>query len=212
MSLLNFKAQNHPQQVGKRGADDTTDDRRTPDDLWQQWHARWQFNVDAAANEESAKCEHFYAIEHDGLRQPWFGRVWCNPPYSNVGAWVAKARFEMERAAGPDVIVMLVPANRTEQRWWQENIEPQRDAEPLFDGHSLRVEFLPGRIRFNRPGWTKPAKGDRPPFGLCLLIWERIESAVRVEGSHVTVGRCKPLADDFQSSAETAARTSPGRR
>jgi len=28
-----------------------------------------------------------------------------------------------------------------------------------------------GRRRFDRPGWEKPAKGDRPPFGLCLVVW-----------------------------------------
>ena len=23
----------------------------------------------------------------------------------------------------------------------------------------------------DRPGWTVPTKGDRPPFGLCLVVW-----------------------------------------
>jgi phage N-6-adenine-methyltransferase len=166
VTLLNVRAKNHPQQVGRRGADDATDDRRTPREFWDQLNRRWGFTLDAAASAENALCPHFFTAETDGLRQSWSGTVWCNPPYSNVGAWVAKAWGEFSRC---DAIVMLVPANRTEQRWWQENVEPFRD----WRRCGLRVQFLKGRMRFDRPGWTKPAKGDRPPFGLCLLIWER---------------------------------------
>lgn len=89
---------------------------------------------------------------------------------TDLGSWVAKAWSEWE-AAGDKIhqITMLVPANRTEQTWWQEHVEPLRDR----PGSPLRVEFLRGRMRFDQPdGWVKPEKGDRPPFGLCLLIWE----------------------------------------
>jgi len=68
---------------------------------------------------------------------------------------------------------MLVPANRTEQGWWQRLVEPAR-----LEG-ALRVEFLAGRQRFVAPGdfvdmFGRPRGGDiRPPFGCCLLIWSR---------------------------------------
>ena len=35
----------------------------------------------------------------------------------------------------------------------------------------LRVEFLPGRIRFLQLGATEIKPNERPPFGCCLLIW-----------------------------------------
>lgn len=95
-------------------------------------------------------------------------RVWCNPPYSDIRAWVRKAWSEWELPeSAPELIVMLLPANRVEQKWWQEHVEPYRDR----PGSPLRVEFLPGRMRFIRPDWTPGPKGDRPPFGCCLLIW-----------------------------------------
>ena len=164
MSLVNFRAKNHPQQVAANGARDDTDDRRTPDELWLPLHDEFRFTVDAAATGENTKTARWFP---DGLTASWRGeRVWCNPPYSDLRAWVAKAWAEHH--AGCQVIVMLAPANRTEQQWWQDLVEKFRDR-----GSGLTVRFLRGRQRFDRPGWTKPAKGDRPPFGLCLLIWER---------------------------------------
>lgn len=171
MSLVNFRAKNHPQQVAANGACEDTDDRRTPDELWVPLNKQHRFTLDAAATEQNTKCAQFC---RDGLTESWAGHsVWCNPPYSDVGSWVEKASEEILN--GCESIVMLVPANRTEQSWWQELVEPYREggsaegAAPI----TLRVRFLRGRQRFNRPGWTKPFKGDRPPFGLCLLIWSR---------------------------------------
>ena len=170
MSLVRFSAKNHPQQVSKRGRDDSIDDRRTPAVLWAAIDAEFRFTLDAAASSENAKCAAYFTAEEDGLAHPWSGhRVWCNPPYSSIGPWVEKAWQEMR--TGCELVVMLLPANRTEQRWWQEHVEPYRDTA------ALSVRFLAGRIRFDRPGWEKPAKGDRPPFGLCLLIWRQAHAA-----------------------------------
>lgn len=167
MSLVGVKAKNHPQPVRKRGVDYDGDHRQTPDDLWLPLHAEFGFTMDAAATFENTKVPSNYCSlnGYDGLRTAWAGeRVWCNPPFSDMRAWIAKA--SLEATCGCPLIVMLVPANRTEQRWWQEWVEPYRDR-----GGRLSVRFLPGRVRFHRPGWTKPTKGDRPPFGVALLIW-----------------------------------------
>lgn len=170
MSLAGFRASNHPQQTAKRGAKDATDDRGTDPAFFAKVSERFGgFTLDAAAAEHNAKCEDYYTRDDDGLLQEWTGRVWCNPPYSNLRAWVEKAWHEWSRGrvmgGGPRLIVMLVPANRTEQGWWQDLVEPYRGK------GSLDVEFLRGRMRFHRPDWTPPPKGDRPPFGCCLLIW-----------------------------------------
>jgi hypothetical protein len=119
-------------------------------------------------------CQHGAAdprpVALDGLGQSWAGeRVWCNPPYSDIEPWVQKAHCEFESefpALRAELIVMLVPANRTEQGWWQRLVEPSRDC-----GDGFYVEFLPGRLRFIKHGHDRVEPNQRPPFGCCLLIW-----------------------------------------
>lgn len=165
MSLATFKARNHPQQTGRRGADDLIDDRATLPDWFAELHARFNFSIDVAASEANTKCARFFDVAKDGLKQSWAGeRVWCNPPFSQIAPWVQKAWLECGRTP---LIVMLVPANRTEQSWWQDYIEPHRDR-----GWQLRVEFIRHRRRFIRVGHDAILPNDRPPFGVCLLIWE----------------------------------------
>jgi phage N-6-adenine-methyltransferase len=166
MTLAGFKAENHPQQVGKRGPVVDKDDRGTTPEVFDPINARFHFTLDVAASPHNAKCERYYTTADDGLKQSWAGAsVWCNPPFSDVLPWVEKAWQEWVYTTS---IVMLVPANRTEQGWWQEHVEPMRDRL-----HSpLKVEFLPGRLRFIQAGRTKVGPNERPPFGCCLLIWE----------------------------------------
>lgn len=213
MSLVRFKAQNHPQQTAAGGPRDEVDDRRTPPELFDALHAEFRFTLDAAASSENAKLNRFFDYQANGLAQSWKGeRVWCNPPYSNIAPWVEKAWAEMRSDC--ELVAMLIPANRTEQRFWQEHIEPFRDGgrERSRDGgghrlalavrratDSLRVSaragtaqqskerigaphlgprvnlsslFIAGRLRMPSPRIAIPAKGDRPPFGCCLLLWE----------------------------------------
>ena len=175
MTLVGFKGQNHQQQVAVRGALDEVDDRGT-DPTWFATIAErfGGFTLDVAAAAHNAKCARYYTRADDGLALPWSSgpagpreRVWCNPPYSNLGAWLAKAWAEWAEFAGPALIVMLLPANRTEQAWWQTHVEPFRDRADT----GLSVEFLPGRMRFIRPGATEIGPNERPPFGCCLLVW-----------------------------------------
>lgn len=169
MSLVGFSGQNHPQQVDKRGADVSVDDRETPPEVFAPLHERYAFTLDVAATAHNAKVPRYFDVDADGLAQSWGGeRVWCNPPYSGIEPWVRKAWTE---EACP-LVVMLLPANRTEQGWWQALVEPYRDRA----GGLLRVEFLRGRPHFLAPGssgvsMARPKKGA--PFGLCLLVWDR---------------------------------------
>lgn len=163
--LAGFKALNHPQQTSDRGAVDDIDDRATDPAVWHVLDRRFGgFTLDVAASTQNHKTARYFTADDDGLAHSWAGeRVWCNPPYSRIGPWVRKAWDEWPHTHG---IVMLLPANRTEQSWWQELIEPRRDR-----GQGFTTEFLAGRLRFMRPGETTILPNRRPPFGCVLLHW-----------------------------------------
>lgn len=167
MSLVRYKAKNHRQQVLARGGvDEAVDDRATtPADFARFSEQLGPFTIDVAAAAHNTKCERFFTYDDDGLRQSWAGeRVWCNPPYSRIGHWVEKAWREHEATEG---IVMLLPANRTEQGWWQQMVEPYRDR----PSSPLQVTFLAGRMRFIAAGADRVGPNERPPFGCCLVTW-----------------------------------------
>jgi len=169
MTLVRFKGANHPQQVAKHGAREDVDARATDPAVFQLFHARFGFTIDVAATSANTKCERFFTKEQNGLALSWANeRVWCNPPYSAIGDWVRKAWTEWSSDAPPRLIVMLLPANRTEQAWWQDFVEPFRDG-----GGDLRVEFIRGRTRFVRSDRRHIGPNERPPFGCCLCIWQR---------------------------------------
>lgn len=128
------------------------------------------WDLDVAACEESHLASAYFTRSDDGLVRPWWGRVWVNPPFSDIEPWVAKAFREMESAPGPEVIAMLLPASRTEQRWWQDLIEPRRDRR---GSKRLSTHFLPGRTRFGHPGNPEGVGVGSPPFGCVLLVWRR---------------------------------------
>jgi phage N-6-adenine-methyltransferase len=128
-----------------------------------------RFDLDVAACEESHHAEVWYSREDDGLVKPWFGNVWCNPPYSDIEPWVAKAWASLEMThRGVKSVSMLLPATRTEQPWWQKLIEPHRDKSPRLTSH-----FLPGRTRFGLPGNPLGIGVGSPPFACVLLIFRR---------------------------------------
>lgn len=169
MSLLNVRSKNHPNDILKNGVDQDADDRRTPAVIFEALHAEHRFTIDVAASEDNAKLPRFFDRQKDGLLQHWAGeRAWCNPPYSALEAWVRKAIHEVEN--GCHKVVMLLPANRTEQGWWQTLIEPIRDR-----GLGVSTRNLKGRPIFGRAsGAIRGGKkgGSHAPFGAVVVAVE----------------------------------------
>lgn len=87
-------------------------------------------------------------IRRNGLSRRWRGRVWMNPPYSDVHAWLR--RFI---AHGNGIV--LVNA-RCETRWFQE----------LAAGADAML-LLKGRVNFDRPDETQA----HPTVGSCLVAY-----------------------------------------
>jgi hypothetical protein len=74
-----------------------------------------------------------YTRFDDGLKKPWFGAVWLNPPYNK------DTPFWMRRLIDHGDGLALV-FSRTDARWFQECLNAC-SACLLFQG---RIEFIPG--------------------------------------------------------------------
>ena len=64
--------------------DFTSDDYYTPPEIFKLLDL--VFDLDVAAPPNGAPfvpCKHYLTQNENGLITPWFGSVWCNPPYSN---------------------------------------------------------------------------------------------------------------------------------
>ncbi len=109
-----------------------------------------------------------------GLRQPWFGRCWVNPPYGPyAAAWLRKLR---EHGNG----IALVPA-RTETRMLFESVW----------GHAAGVCFLRGRPRFHHPDGAMSKRSIPAP--VCLIAYgKRNLSALHRCGLGVVTTVAKP--------------------
>lgn len=174
------------QQVSRRWPDDVdaVDDRATHPLDFADFDERYgPFTLDVAATAHNTKCARYFTRDQDGLDQVWSGeRIWCNPPYSDIAPWVRKAWVCWASTSG---ITMLLPANRTEQSWWQLLVEPYRDQ----PGSPLRTTFLPGRMRFLKPGQTAVGPNNRPPFGCVLLVWNTdVDATVTYDPDRIPAG------------------------
>ena len=74
--------------------------------------------------------------EQDGLKHPWKGTVWCNPPYGRgIGQWVRRALFA---SVSGSTVVMLLPA-RTDTKWFHDYI---------YKRNNVEIRFIRGRLKF----------------------------------------------------------------
>ncbi len=130
-----------------------TDLWATPQDFFDKYNKKYNFTLDACANQDNAKCEKYYTKEDDGLSQHWFGTVWMNPPYGRtIGQWMRKA---FESSLQGSTVVCLVPA-RTDTAWWH-NYAAKGS-----------VEFIRGRLKF---GGHK----NSAPFPSAVVVFEGLK-------------------------------------
>ena len=128
---------------GLVAAGTTTDDWLTPPDLLK---ALGPFDLDPCCPKKmpwrTAKSMVF--LPSDGLTTHWFGRVWCNPPYSKPEPWIA---LMAEHKHG----TLLLSAKSPDTRWGQ-----------LALRSGAAFYFLSGRLSFCHADGT-PSDGKWLP-------------------------------------------------
>lgn len=127
-----------------------TDEWETPQSYFDAVNAEFGLDLDVCATDFNRKCDRYFTKEADGLRQPWAGRCWMNPPYGkSIGAWVRKA---YEESLTGSLVVCLLPA-RTDTRWFHDYILGKAE-----------IRFVKGRLKF---GGSK----NSAPFPSMLVIY-----------------------------------------
>ena len=141
----------------KKAYSSRTEEWGTPQDLFDKLNDEFGFTLDPCANEENHKCNKYFTIEDDGLKQDWSNDVvFMNPPYGReIGKWVEKAYKESLKGA---VVVCLIPA-RTDTRYWHNYIFP----------YAKDIRFLKGRLKFVKGNKI----GDAAPFPSAVVIFKK---------------------------------------
>lgn len=116
-----------------------------------------------------------FTKDDDGLNQNWHGRVWMNPPYSDLANWVRKAADatwcrgmpeppteESAQREHPlcESVVALIPA-RTHTIYWRNYVTKH-----------ARVLFIHGKIGFRMPTPEGLVEAKTKfPEGLAFVVW-----------------------------------------
>lgn len=146
-----------------------SDEWQTPQELFDSLNGEFgPLQMDVASTIANSKCPYFLSLENkngDGLQEPWMRSNWCNPPYSKVREFAAKAEKEAEKG---NMTVMLIPA-RTDTRFFHDHIYNKPDVD---------VRFLKGRIKFISPdgqllrGTTMNGSNNAAPFPSMVVIFK----------------------------------------
>jgi phage N-6-adenine-methyltransferase len=152
-----------------------TDLWATPQDFFNKYNERYGFTLDVCALPENAKCNNYFTPSDDGLRQPWSGVCWMNPPYGRgIGAWVRKA---YESSLNGAIVVCLLPS-RTDTRWWHDYCTMGE------------IEFIRGRLKFG-------SAENSAPFPSAVVVFNPPKSATKEQETSEPVGIEKMVCDDI---------------
>ena len=138
------------------------DNFETPVDVFNKYGSIHNLHLDVCATAENTKCQRYYSLVENGLKQNWGGRIWMNPPYSNVAPWVAKAYRSRNMC---EIIVCLLPAS-TDTKWFHSFV--YRKAGLLFIKGRISFEYKNTTYYHNRyPLMVAIYRPDNIKFSTC---------------------------------------------
>lgn len=129
---------------------------------------RTEFNIDVCCNQTNIPAN-FYFFERvfDGLKEGWHGLCFMNPPFKYAQKWVIKAFTESHKLLYPALTVAVLPADRTETKYYQEYI---------LNNELCVFAFLPGKYGFIIPGHED--EGIIPSVKILIAIFCRNQNDV----------------------------------
>jgi len=122
-----------------------TDERPTPDDLFNLLNDEFHFEIDLAASDLLHKLPNYYTKVNSAFNHKWTGVNFCNPPYSNIIPWL---NYGSEQNA---CTVYILPCD-TSTRWFHDYLWNNVLHKPI---PNIQLRFPRGRFKFGKIGSPK---------------------------------------------------------
>lgn len=128
-----------------------SDSWETPQALFDELDAEFDFKIDLAATEDNKLCRDFaydyirnvYIVNHCPMTATLnSGSHWLNPPYSNPRPFIEKAWEDSRHCK----IVCLLKCDTSTKTWGVFYDYEKQQARP-----GVQIRFLPKRIKFKAP-------------------------------------------------------------
>ncbi|SMO87390.1 phage N-6-adenine-methyltransferase [Gracilimonas mengyeensis] len=154
--MMNLFDTEKTQSLHIRNKEDYTDIWLTPPEIIQ---ALGQFDLDPCAHIEQPweTAKTMYTIKDDGYSKEWFGRVWMNPPYSEIDRWMQKLSIY-----GNGIALTFA---RTETQYFHNYVW----------GKAKGIFFFDGRLNFHRANGVKAKMNAGAPSVLIAYGRENAE-------------------------------------
>ena len=133
-----------------------SDDWFTPKWLYDSLKEEFNIDFDPCPYKDGEKM---------GLFNDWGKRVFVNPPYSNIDAWLNKAMLELKKG-NSELIIFLVFA-RTGTKWFHKYIWDSQNHK--FRDNVYQVRFIRGRLKFG------DVKGSAPDDSMIVIFKEEAQ-------------------------------------
>jgi len=138
------------------------DEHDTPESFFQPLHdILGGFDLDPSASDTSDLADRNVTKDEDGMSMDWWGDVWLNPPYSEVGDWLDYG--ERQVAAGNVENLVARVYARTGTQW--------------FHNYATKADtlcFVEGRLTFGGADNSAPAPSMVVVWGNQNATLERI--------------------------------------
>lgn len=165
-----------------------TDQWATPQDFFNKLDEEFHFTLDPCADEFNHKCNTYFTIEDDGLKQDWSGNiVFCNPPYSNLKEWIIKCH---ESALRGTTCVMLIPS-RTDTQVMHEYVFPYCGLNAYKPEYQYYAGLFDGEgcVRIDRQNPSNKNRNRKPSYSLSVMLKMTDEKTVKSIKNYFKCGK-----------------------
>ncbi|TKX60663.1 hypothetical protein EXE48_11870 [Halorubrum sp. ASP1] len=110
-------------EATQRDTDTDSDSRGTPEEIMSVLIGALGrlFDLDPCSGAENTEIAKRVFTESDnGLSKPWYGRIWLNPPYSDIDPWFDKAVSEVNSGRA-EFVLALIPSYGLSADWFHDH-------------------------------------------------------------------------------------------